>query len=96
PDGARFFTISRTTDRPVFSRQTQDRRLVGAIGCENSHADRIGYARPYNMDGPGLYSQIGINCHICPRQACAQRAHQPLHMNLPLDTSRRGRTRYES
>ncbi len=96
PDGEQFFTISRTTDRPVFSRQTQDRRLVVAIGCEQSHADRIGYTRPYNLEGPGLFSQIGINCHVCPRQACAQRAHQPLHMSLPLDTSRRGRTRYES
>src|SRR3546814_3562161 len=26
PDGERFFTISRTTERPVFSRDTQDRR----------------------------------------------------------------------
>src|SRR3546814_6134716 len=25
PDGDRFFTISRTTERPVFSRDTQDR-----------------------------------------------------------------------
>ena len=96
PDGARFFTISRTTDRPVFSRQSQDRRLVVAIGCEQEHADRIGYARPYNPDEVGLFAPIGTNCHVCPRQACSQRAHQPLHMNLPLDTSRRGRTRYES
>ncbi len=51
PDGAQFFTISRTTDRPVFSRQTQDRRLVVAIGCEHIHAERIGYSRPYNLDG---------------------------------------------
>ena len=28
PEGERYFTVSRTTDRPVFSRLTQDRRLV--------------------------------------------------------------------
>ncbi|MDJ0820450.1 MAG: short-chain fatty acyl-CoA regulator family protein [Paracoccaceae bacterium] len=96
PDGGRFFTVSRTTDRPVISRQTQDRRLVVAIGCDIEYANRVGYALPYNMSDPALFSPIGISCHVCPRQACSQRAHQPLHVSLPLDTHRRGRTRYES
>ncbi|MDU8912378.1 short-chain fatty acyl-CoA regulator family protein [Aestuariicoccus sp. MJ-SS9] len=96
PEGGQFFTVSRTTDRPVFSRQTQDRRLVVAIGCERVHAERIGYAQRFNMDDPNLFSPIGINCQLCPRQACSQRAHQPLHMNLPIDAHRRGSTRYES
>lgn len=96
PDGERFFTISRTTDRPVFSRDTQERRLAVALGCEMSHADRIGYAAPYRVSEKGLFSKIGINCQMCPRQSCSQRAHQPLHMDLPLDTNRRGNTRYES
>ncbi len=96
PDGGQFFTFSRTTDRPVFSRQTQDRRLVITLGCERSHASKIGYANAFRMDQPNLFAPIGINCHLCPRQACSQRAHQPLHMSLPMDTNRRGNTRYES
>ena len=96
PDGERFFTISRTTDRPVFSQETQDRRLALALGCELAHAGRIGYSAQYNLDANDLFSQIGINCHLCPRQACSQRAHQPLFVDLPIDTSRRGNTRYES
>ena len=96
PDGGRFFTLSRTSDRPVFSRRTQDRRLVVAIGCSAEHAAEIGYARAFNQDDRSLYAPIGINCHVCPRQACSQRAHQPVHMILPLDTDRRGQTRWES
>ncbi len=96
PEGGQYFTLSRTSDRPVFDRRTQDRRLVVAIGCEIAHAGRIGYARPFNMAEPALFAPIGINCHVCPRQACSQRAHQPVHMSLPLDTRRRGQTRYES
>ncbi len=96
PEGDRFFTISRTTDRPVFSHKTQDRRLAIALGCELRHADRIGYASSYNLADDGLFSPIGINCHLCPRQACSQRAHQPMFMELPIDTNRRGNTRYES
>ncbi len=78
PDGERFFTISRTTDRPVFSRDSQDRRLALSLGCELKHAHRLGYAAPFNIEDDGLFSPIGINCHLCPRQACSQRAHQPL------------------
>lgn len=96
PEGGQFFTLSRTSDRPVFSRQTQDRRLVVALGCERSHAHRIGYAAPFNMADEGLFDPIGINCHLCPRQACSQRAHRPLHVNLHVDANRRGSTRYES
>jgi predicted transcriptional regulator/DNA-binding XRE family transcriptional regulator len=96
PDGERFFTISRTTDRPVFSRETQDRRLALALGCELQYADRIGYAERFNLEDESLFSPIGINCHLCPRQACSQRAHQPLFVDLPIDLTRRGNTRYES
>ena len=96
PDGGQFFTISRTTDRPVFSRNTQDRRLVVTLGCARSDIHRICYADPFQTDRPDRFEPIGINCHVCPRQACSQRAHQPLHITLPIDTDRRGNTRYES
>ncbi len=96
PDGERYLTISRTTDRPVFSRDTQDRRLALALGCELQYADRIGYAASFNLEDESLFSPIGINCHLCPRQACSQRAHQPLFFELPIDPTRRGNTRYES
>ena len=96
PDGARYFTVSRTVHRPVFSEETQDRRLTLALGCEAKYAHRLRYASSYNFDDPKLYAPIGLNCNLCPRQACSQRAHQPLLMELPIDENRRGSTRYES
>src|SRR5690348_14126060 len=96
PDGDRFFTISRTADRPVINLETQDHRLAVALGCELQHAKKLRYAASYNLDDERMFSPIGINCHLCPRQACSQRAHQPVFMELPLDTARRGNTRYES
>ncbi|MEM9786993.1 MAG: short-chain fatty acyl-CoA regulator family protein [Pseudomonadota bacterium] len=96
PDSGQFFTISRTTDRPVMNRYNMDRRLVVALGCERTHVKRVGYASPFNLADETSIAKIGINCHICPRQACAQRAHEPLHVNLPVDANRRGSTRYES
>jgi predicted transcriptional regulator len=82
PEGEQFFTLCRTTDRPVFSRQTQDRRLVVVLGCERAQAHRVGYAAQFNLSDPALFIPIGISCHVCPRQACSQRAHQPLNVRL--------------
>lgn len=96
PDGQRFFSISRTVHRPVFSADTQDRRLTLTLGCEARHAHRIRYAASFKIDDQTLYHPIGINCQLCPRQACSQRAHQPLFINLPINANRRGSTRYES
>lgn len=96
PEGARYFTLSRTSDRPVFSRLTQDRRLVVTLGCDLAHAERVGYADPFNRADDALFLPIGIACSLCPRQACSQRAHEPLHVRLKIDADRRGQTRYES
>jgi hypothetical protein len=96
PDGDRFFTISRTADRPSMNFETQDHRLSVGLGCELKHARRIGYASSFNFDDDRMFSRIGINCHVCPRQACSQRAYQPALIELPIDTTRRGNTRYES
>ena len=75
---------------------TQNHRLAVSLGCEFQYAKKLGYASSYNLADERMFSQIGINCHLCPRQACSQRAHQPVFMELPLDTTRRGNTRYES
>lgn len=96
PGGERYFTISRTAERPVLGPGPQSRRLALALGCELRHAGRIGYAATFNTKDARLFSPIGINCHLCPRKACGQRAHRPLFVDLPIDTSRRGTTRYES
>ena len=96
PDGQRFFTISRTTERPVYSMETQDRRLAIALGCELQHAHRVIYAGGLDLSPSGTASKIGINCHLCPRHNCGQRAYDPIVTELTTDTKRRGETRYES
>lgn len=96
PDGGQFFTVSRTTSRPFVNRQTQGRRLVVTLGCEREYVSRIGYAAPFNLDDTSSIAEIGINCHICPRRHCNQRAYEPLHLTLPVDANRRGSTRYHS
>ena len=93
PDGQRFFTVSRTTERPVCP--LKPRTGVWPLhGCAEKHAERVVYAsgaghqhRPCSAGGA---SKIGINCHLCPRHNCGQRAHDPIVTELSTDTKRRG------
>ena len=75
---------------------TQDRRLAISLGCEIRHANKLIYAGSGALPADAIFSRIGINCHLCSRLNCAQRAHDPLVVELTTDTSRRGETRYES
>ena len=95
-DGERFFTLARTTERPVFSMQTQDRRLAISLGCDIKHANKLIYSSAFPKPANDAFSKIGINCHLCLRHNCSQRAHDPLFTELNTDTTKRGETRYES
>jgi predicted transcriptional regulator/DNA-binding XRE family transcriptional regulator len=95
PDGGRHFVFSRTVDRPTFERYGQDNRLAVAMGCAIESAPQIGYAEGFSMPGARL-TPIGINCRICPRENCEQRAHQAAILTRPVDERRRGPTRYDS
>ncbi len=95
PDRSQFFVFSRTVDRPSWMRHAQDNRLAVAMGCAVEHAGEIGYAEGFSVSGTRLVP-IGINCRICPRTNCDQRAHHAAILTRPLDERRRGVTRYES
>ncbi|QYZ70028.1 helix-turn-helix domain-containing protein [Neotabrizicola shimadae] len=94
PDGSRFFVVSRTVDRPSWFRHAQDNRLAVAMGCAIEHASQIGYAEGLSVSTARM-TPIGINCRICPRTGCDQRAHQAVIDTRPVDVRRRGATRFD-
>ena len=94
PDASQYFVVSRTVDRPTFGRHGQDNRLAVAIGCTVEHAAEIGYAEQFRVTGARM-TPIGINCRICPRPNCDQRAHHAAILTQPVDERRRGVTRYD-
>ena len=95
PDKSQFFVFSRTVDRPTWARHAQDNRLAVAMGCAIEHASEIGYAEVFSVAGARM-TPIGINCRICPRADCDQRAHQAVVLSRPVDEKRRGVTRFEA
>lgn len=94
PDRTQFFVFSRTVDRPTWARHAQDNRLAVAMGCAIEHAAELGYAETFAM-GTAPFTPIGINCRICPRANCDQRAHHAAIITRPVDEHRRGATRYD-
>ena len=94
PDKSQYFVFSRTVDRPTWIRHAQDNRLAVAMGCMIEHAGEIGYAEAFSVAGARMVP-IGINCRICPRANCDQRAHQATILTQPVDEKRRGATRFD-
>ncbi len=94
PDRSQFFVFSRTVDRPTWERHAQDNRLAVAMGCAIQYAPEIGNAESFSMPDARM-TQIGINCRICPRASCDQRAHQAAILTQPVDELQRGVTRYD-
>lgn len=94
PDNTQYFVFSRTVDRPTFERHGQDNRLAVALGCTIEHAPDIGYAEAFTVTRARM-TPIGINCRICPRASCDQRAHQAAILTQPVDERRRGTTRFD-
>ena len=94
PDRSQFFVFSRTVDRPTWQRHAQDNRLAVAMGCAVQHTPEIGYAEYFNMAHTTI-TEVGINCRICPRANCDQRAHHAAILTRPVDEHRRGATRYD-
>lgn len=73
PDGREFLFIARMIAKPATGFGMPGETFSVMIACEAVHAERIVYGEALR-GGPGLTLEAGINCHLCPREGCAQRA----------------------
>jgi len=95
PDSSQYVVLARTVDRPSSTRRTQDVRLAVAMGCAVEHIGAICYAEDIRVEAMPM-TPIGINCRVCPRVNCDQRAHHAVALADPVDERRRGPTRYST
>ena len=93
PEGERFFTISRTIERPIRPDLRDDALLAIGLGCDVKDAHRIAYA-----DGIDLVNTpatpVGPACSICPRLQCAYRATPPAGRLLAVEENRKSISPY--
>jgi predicted transcriptional regulator/DNA-binding XRE family transcriptional regulator len=87
-DGSRYFSIAQTVRRPAAAwPHPQPRHAIG-LGCELKHAGKLAYAAGLDL-ARAEATPIGVNCRLCERENCAQRAEPPLTRSLILDEGTR-------
>ncbi len=88
PDGSRYFSIAQMVRRPVAPHPQAQPRFAIGLGCEIRHASRLVYAAGMDLDN-AEGTPIGVNCRLCERENCAQRAEPPITRTLILDENTR-------
>jgi len=89
PEGTRYFSVARTVRRATVPFAQSEPQLAIGLGCELKHASRLVYSRGLNLDNPDP-TPIGINCRLCERVNCSQRAEPPASRPLLVDETLRG------
>ncbi|MGN6155795.1 MAG: helix-turn-helix domain-containing protein [Sphingomicrobium sp.] len=88
PDGQRYFTISRTIERPIRPDLRDDALLAIGLGCDIRYAPRIAYADGLDLANTPA-TPVGPACAICPRIGCAYRATAPAGRMLAVEENRK-------
>jgi XRE family transcriptional regulator, fatty acid utilization regulator len=88
PDGSRYFSIAQMVRRPVAPHPQPQPRFAIGLGCEIRHASRLVYAAGFDLDKTEG-TPIGVNCRLCERENCSQRAEPPITRTLILDENTR-------
>jgi XRE family transcriptional regulator, fatty acid utilization regulator len=87
-DGSRWFSIARTVRRAITPYGAIEPHFAIGIGCEMKHANRLIYAKRLDLATVEAMP-IGINCRLCERPNCPQRAAPPVLRPLHVDEQMR-------
>jgi XRE family transcriptional regulator, fatty acid utilization regulator len=88
PDGTRYFSIAQMVRRPVLPHPHALPRFAIGLGCEIRHAAKLVYAAGMDLEKTEG-TPIGVNCRLCERENCSQRAEPPITRTLILDENTR-------
>jgi len=77
PDGRELVLVARTIGKPPRGYGEPGETFSVMLACDAVYAERLVYGDAVR-GGEAL--QTAVNCHLCPRQACPQRAHPPVEM----------------
>src|SRR6201987_1680127 len=88
PDGTRYFSIAQMVRRPIAPHPHPQPRFAIGLGCEIRHASKLVYAAGMDLE-QAEGTPIGVNCRLCERENCSQRAEPPITRTLMLDENTR-------
>lgn len=92
PDGTTYFSVARTTVKASGGYRSPPQQFAMALGCDIAHAGQVVYADGIDLENTEAATPIGVNCRLCPRVDCSQRAFPPLNHRLIVDENLRGVT----
>jgi len=94
PDGSRYFSIACTVSKPSMGHHMPAQEYALGLGCEVGHARELIYADGHDLSKDARPEPIGVNCRLCPRLDCSQRAFPPLNHRLQIEDHVRGQSPY--
>jgi XRE family transcriptional regulator, fatty acid utilization regulator len=92
PDGTTYFSIARRVIKAGGGWKNPPRQFAIALGTDAAHAGQLIYADGVDLGNTAAATPIGVNCRICPRLDCTQRAFPPINHRLQVDENVRGMT----
>lgn len=90
PDGVRYLCVATSITKHQPDYRSGERRYALGIGCEVRYADALVYADGLAVDEIASPEPIGVNCRICPRDNCDQRAFPAVDKDPFIDPGQRG------
>jgi predicted transcriptional regulator/transcriptional regulator with XRE-family HTH domain len=94
PDGATFFCLARTVEKPGGAYHAPASHQAVGIGCDIARAAELVYADGLDLQRLGAATEIGLGCRLCERENCRQRAFPPLQHRLVVDEQVKGPSPY--
>lgn len=89
-DGVTYFSVSRTVSVLGGGFHMPEQQMAIGMGCETGHARRLVYADGLYLTDTASLTPIGVNCRLCERVDCNQRAYPPLNRRLAINETFRG------
>ena len=89
-DSTAYFSISRTVAGSGGGHHLPEQQLAIGMGCGIKYARRLVYADGLDLTDRANVTPIGINCRLCERVDCHQRAYPPLNRRISINDTYRG------
>ena len=89
PDGTAYLCLARTVTKYGGAHFRPDRHFAVGLGCEVSHAAELVYSAGIDLNNSDAAVPIGVNCRVCERTDCQQRAFPPVGGRITVEKNQR-------
>ncbi|MBN9530059.1 MAG: DUF2083 domain-containing protein [Alphaproteobacteria bacterium] len=96
PDGVKYVCMARTTTKPGGAYRRPTRAFAIGLGCEAEYAAELVYAAGLDLADEEAPVPIGVNCRICERTDCQQRAFPAFGHRITVEPNERSFVPYVS